>query len=391
MPYTSTLEVFIAWHPRFERGAELANRLYAHVSRDPERATVRGVGVPVRFRSTPADETSPLPRTVLLENVAQAAVVVLVDDEMVADPAWGGWVADLWERARDPQGPYRLFPVALSENAYNLHQSVAATNFLRLQEYQPEDQSALLVNRVTHELCRLLFNKPRAGAGGEESGGRRPVRVFLSHAKADGLDLAKGLQDHIRGATQTDTFFDARDIPYGEDFRKVLDEGLRDSALLAILTDAYSTREWCRYEVLAAKRMGVPMVVIDAVSRGEQRAFPYLGNVPTVRWPVAGPRPYETVLGLLLQEVLRRTYFLLHCETLRSLYGVPKEVEPMSYPPELLTALELRTKKATAARWIYPDPPLGTQETELLREFDPDLQFLTPTLLPVLYGSKSHG
>lgn len=35
--------------------------------------------------------------------------------------------------------------------------------------------------------------------------------------------------------------------------------------------------------MIEAKRAGAPMVVAHAVTEGEERSFPYLGNVPVVR------------------------------------------------------------------------------------------------------------
>ncbi len=53
------------------------------------------------------------------------------------------------------------------------------------------------------------------------------------------------------------------------------------------------------------------------------------------------------------------------------------------YPPELLTALLLRLEVAPepVGVYLYPDPPLGTEELQLLTYLDRTLEPVTPTML----------
>jgi hypothetical protein len=53
--------------------------------------------------------------------------------------------------------------------------------------------------------------------------------------------------------------------------------------MVAIHTDSYSSREWCRREIIEAKRWNVPLVVANGISNLDERGFPYMGNVPVVR------------------------------------------------------------------------------------------------------------
>ena len=78
---------------------------------------------------------------------------------------------------------------------------------------------------------------------------------------------------------------DSGDIPAGSRFAEEIEEGVEDSSLLCVLTDNYSTREWCRKEIILAKQHQRPVVVIAAFNRQEVRSFPYLGNLPVLRWP----------------------------------------------------------------------------------------------------------
>src|SRR6185295_282946 len=66
---------------------------------------------------------------------------------------------------------------------------------------------------------------------------------------------------------------------------------LNSSALVAVLTDTWSSREWCRREVLEAKLAARPLVVVDALEARVIRLFPYLGNAVTLRWRAAIASP----------------------------------------------------------------------------------------------------
>jgi hypothetical protein len=153
-------------------------------------------------------------------------------------------------------------------------------------------------------------------------------------------------------------------------------------------TDAYASRVWCQHEIIRAKRHGRPVVVIDAIEEGEARSFPYIGNVPTIRWRAGDPGRTEAVIGLVLREVLRAEYFQQHFEDLRALFAVPEAVRALPRAPELLTCLALRAQTGKVPYFVYPDPPLAAQEVELLSELDPNLRLTTPISLSSAMGES---
>jgi hypothetical protein len=384
-----SLLLYIVWHARFQPGEELARGLYAKLARDLRQPMHRGIGLPIRFlRGSRVDGVPEIP----LDRARHTAVVVLVDDEMVADPAWEPRLADLWRRTRDPDSPHRLFPVALTEHAVKMD-ALGEVNVLSLFRHPSEEWPELLLHRLVHELCRQLRARPRVGQ--DDGSGTAPVRAFLSHAKRDGLPLAEELRDYIHQHTQLKSFFDAQDIPYGAAWKKVLEAAAGSCALLVVQTDAYASREWCRNEVLAAKRQGMPVLVVNALEEGEARSFPYLGNTPTIRWRPDRPRPHEAVLGRLLYQVLRTTYFPLRVEDLRARLGLSGSLRPLPHAPELLTlmGLALEEPRDGPIVLVYPDPPLGNEEIGLLREHLRELglehrvSLTTPSGLPAQLGS----
>ena len=114
-------------------------------------------------------------------------------------------------------------------------------------------------------------------------------------------------------------------------------------ALLAIRTNAYARAKWCRTEVLYAKAGGSPLVVLDALVDVEPRAFPYLGNAPTVRWGGdASALSMERMLCVVLREALRFRHFPKRVSDLCRVYELPEDDRVLAAPPELLTVLRAR-------------------------------------------------
>ena len=68
------------------------------------------------------------------------------------------------------------------------------------------------------------------------------------------------------------------------------------------------------------------------------------------------------------------------------LFGLEEkfDVSVLSSPPELFNFIDLELQKNTGDKKrlvVYPDPPLGVEELDVLNEFDKKLQFLTPIML----------
>ena len=360
------LGVFGVWHPACVEGEGLARSLFTTLCANPAIPASRGLGIPVRFRTSVADEA--VPAIVPFDEVQHAAVFVFADDVLVASEPWRDYVEGLVQAA----GPEDVVvPVALTRLS-NLPSELGVLQAIRLDGVTAPEGERTLLNRVMHDLCRLL--DPTAAK----------VQVFLSHAKHDGLAITTSVRRHLHEVANLDDFFDAADVPDGTRFAEFI-TGCAGSlpALLVVQTDSYASRDWCRLEVLEAKRNRVPIVVLAAVEDRETRSFPYMGNVPVVRWH--GEQSLPTVVGALLGEVLRHRFFPFRVEALGRHHTLSAADEVLAYPPELLTVLayraQLRQTGRSLGRYIYPDPPLGSEELEWLHELDPDVEPITPTLL----------
>ena len=184
------------------------------------------------------------------------------------------------------------------------------------------------------------------------------------------------------------TFYDSNDIAAGHDFEKEIKANVADSAMVVVHTNVYSDRAWCRKEVLFAKQYGCPVLVVNAVTLGEDRLFPYLGNAPTVSWPFDSPHRCQVVMDAALREVLKNAYFLEHVRTLKLADLLPKDCVVVGTAPEMLTYRNLlRAKKCDRLKpsvLLYPDPPLGDEEIEVLEDLNPsNVTFTTPTTIAI--------
>ena len=156
-------------------------------------------------------------------------------------------------------------------------------------------------------MLRHRLDQIRRTGGGEVGLERylEKIRVFISHSKhdGDGESVGHSIRDWIHAHSPLDSFFDVYDIPPGLSFGEVLPHQIGAGAVLAVHTDSYSSREWCRREVIEAKRRVVPMIVVDCVRDIDPRGMAYLGNVPVIRMEPGRTGRIGAVAGCLLEEV----------------------------------------------------------------------------------------
>ena len=140
----------------------------------------------------------------------------------------------------------------------------------------------------TMERARRVLARGIGGRDGAPSG---RLKLFISHAKTDGLAMANSLigvlrqlQEADRTAPGFDYFYDAEHIEAGSVWRGVLEAQARESTLIALRTEAYETRYWCRREFLLAESSGMPIIVVDLRKEQYQgSALLPFDAVPTVR------------------------------------------------------------------------------------------------------------
>ena len=351
------LLVHLIFHPASMQARGLAMDIHRALNDDP---ALPGLRIPTRFACE--DGSGFPPATFDLNEAERSVVVVLADDKMVIEPAdvprgrklWSEFVADLFEACKG--SPHRMIPVQLSENVYPLDDRLSGASFLRGYRQQPQDISSWTIRALVVEICRFLH--------GDKRGVRLPLRLFLSHAKQDidhSPQVFNEVVEHLKTTEPVETWVDSAKILGGSLFAEEIEDGVRDCALLALVTKNYSSREWCRREMLLAKRHQRPLVVVDASEGVEIRSFPYGGNTPRIRWCEGGAR---AAVDLLLKETLRHQHSMLVLER-----GRREGDHMLASPPEPTTV----TRSPKGSTILYPDPPVGDEEEEELEDLGREL------------------
>src|SRR5207248_48092 len=155
--------------------------------------------------------------------------------------------------------------VALLDHA--LVPDLGRTQSIDLHRFTPPRRPVVLELRVMAEICRLLQGMPR-GSAGDLQLSPEPLQLFISHAKLDGEKDAQELLAKIEGSF-LGAFFDTKHIASGYDFSDEIRAQIERSAVVALQSDAFASRPWCRREILEAKRHERPIVVIHRMSKGE--------------------------------------------------------------------------------------------------------------------------
>ena len=396
------LLVHILFHPKSNAAKKLAMQIHHYLNDD---FIVQGLHIPTSFCRL-KDLSKPY---VSLDIAAHSFVVPLADNEMALDDHWCHFVGDIWEECENSCGRHRFAPVQLDKHSWPLDNRLRGASFTQAFDNATEkERNDCLMRRNVINLCRFLeglaetgetspspttlflsHDKPDLEKKRHDWVMRRividlcrfleglattgdtspaPTKLFLSHAKAD-LEkepfVTQKIIDYLKADQPVETWVDSAKIETGSQFSEAIQKGIKQTSLLAILTDNYSSREWCREEIMLAKEYQRPIVVIDALMTHEVRSFPFLDNVPRIRWD---GNPQKSV-DLLLKETLRH----LH---VKKVLNQSKHNEDIIFlrPPEPATILNVSEGKHV----LYPDPPLGVGERKRLSKSS--ISFSTPLL-----------
>lgn len=392
MSFKTPLSVFIVWHPDYLEGQQMADFLYSVLCRDSSKPLIRSMGIPVYFRSTKSENKNQ-PIAIDFAESEFTAVIALVSDEFVVDKEYGNYLDKIFDECNYVSDKRRIYPIAISKNAFNVSAKLSPINFIRAKSNSndcntetKENIFSQIKSPVLHELSRLLMNMKKATDEIDSLTISPPIKLFISHSKHDEskLDAAR-FRDYINSQTQLKTFFDTNDIAYGSNFGDEIKKAAHkhESALVVFQSDSYSDREWCRIEVLEAKSAGCPIVIVNAIENGEKRAFPYLGNYPSIRFK----SNFLDIIDLTLEQVLFNLYTKLFIDSLTTLYGI-KADRILSTSPELFNFIQLKAQGLREGEnfglVVYPDPPLGSEEMEILNKLDSNFHFITPLTLPLI-------
>ena len=395
------LRLFLLAHPQSQSAHQLALELMRRFVDPPGRGGLR-----VSVRLTPHNTAGlpPDPQQLVsgLLAASRHALVVVLGDDLMAAEAFGG-TAQKWRRfiaetrtllGWTPQ-QHLLLGIALEESAFALdpgHNQIRLPQPPRASADSSEFRTWLSTAADTAALHiaihAISLLHPAVSAAHDAN--QRPFRLFLSHAKRDlatvgnaqeqATDPVRQVQQHLQDLP-IDDWFDARDIRGGRDFSSEIRSGIRNcSIVIAFLTDHYSGRPWCLEEILHTKTSTPrsPLIVVDALERGETRSFPWLGNTPVVVWkPAQAAASVNTILWQAVRETLR---FLLNRQQLQQVaanlpYSDQVDLLPTAPEPADLTQLPALSDRRRLI--LYPDPPLMLSELRLLQALQ-NADYCTP-------------
>jgi len=374
------LEVYVVWHPDDQEGAQIAAWLLEHFRGAPYSGLVGGA-VEVYTRSEPwqpdSDAPRPLPFQVplpyQLPHARVTAVVPVLGVRLARavkqdSSDWRRYLESIHAAAGAGQELIGVFPVRSQG-------TVGGGSFGEIGSRQAlhkasAEQPAVLCRELSQAVAQLV---------GDPFGER--LRIFISHTKRHRVEEEPDYVDELVGRVRTtiaDThlqaYFDAADLQPGADWEQELQSQASSSALLAVRTDLYASREWCQREFLVAKRAGMPIVTLNGVRRAEERGSFLMDHVPAVGYRQAD----EDLQQSSIEEALNR---LVDAALTRALWGLQQDMleelgidwtplhapEPITVLPWLLKNRE-RAADEGPLLIMHPDPPLGPEEAKALSE-----------------------
>lgn len=352
--FKTPLAIVVAYDMQFTEGLSIYEDLYHLLCRNANEPLVDGLDIPVYFQTNQEDGNIYDVRKAI--NADKVVVLLLVDLCMFNSSAWANYINELVNDEKN--GVVKVLPVALCQYAFGINHELGKQQYIRLKNFNIRDCWKEFLIRFYDDLIRTLCKS-------EEK-----LQIFISHTKKDedrmGIEKANELKAYLRADTKLNSFYDANDILDGYSFGDQIKENLKKSLLIILETSTYSDREWCRIEAIVGKENYVPTVVVSLFNGMIPRTFPYLGNTPKIRFDAN----WDEVICLLLRTALDKYYEERYLENFSH---ANSKVIPMM--PEFINI----GKVDGVNQILYPEPPLGNEELEVVKRQFPTITFNTPS------------
>lgn len=352
--FKTPLAIVVAYDMQFTEGLSIYEDLYHLLCRNANEPLVDGLDIPVYFQTNQEDGNIYDVRKAI--NADKVVVLLLVDLCMFNSSAWANYINELVNDEKN--GVVKVLPVALCQYAFDINHELGKQQYIRLKNFNIRDCWKEFLIRFYDDLIRTLCKS------------QEKLQIFISHTKKDedrmGIEKANELKAYLRADTKLNSFYDANDILDGYSFGDQIKENLKKSLLIILETSTYSDREWCRIEAIVGKENYVPTVVVSLFNGVIPRTFPYLGNTPKIRFDGS----WDDVLCLLLRTALDKYYEEIYLENFSQ---ANSKVIPMM--PEFINIGGVDGVNQI----LYPEPPLGNEELELVKRQFPTITFNTPS------------
>lgn len=324
-------------------------------ARDKDKPFSRGLNIPLFYFSTGSPNEAPLDKPIAVAK--RNLIFVFTSTNTAGREEWKKYVEEL-----PSSDDISIVPIAIDKNGQNHTGSLVGRNCVRAYDWPVENNELHAIVALAHEIYHYGCLKPDPKEQGKESS----IKVFLSHSKAGdtGRLHSEKIKEFIDN-TNMRRFFDATEISPGLPFGDEIEKHISDSTLVAIESDAYSSRYWCQREILSAKKNNRPILVVDCLAEYEDRIFPAASNVPCIRVSPLSPLQQEDILRILAAAILEtiRYFHVMQClELYKAETWVDNDCELTARPPEIRQVLML--KGAGAKKICYPEPPIYADEAD---------------------------
>ncbi|MDD4591926.1 MAG: TIR domain-containing protein [Parabacteroides sp.] len=362
--YVPPLSVIFVWHPADTATIEpIIRHCSSLLSRDINKPFSRSMNLPI-FYCTTTGKGVPAQFNILS---TKTVIVIFAGENLVANDNWVTYIEKI-----PASENINIIPIALDVTPFNIKGSLDQKNWIRAYDFESQYLKDYIFISVTHEIYRYSLNDSLKEI---LVGKDKALNIFLSHAKdgKNGIKLTKALKEFIDNSTM-DNFFDATDIAPGYEFSEEIIEHIKESSIIAIHSDSYSSRYWCQREILSAKEYNRPIVAVDSIEEFEDRRFPFASNVPCV-YVHLDDKPTEKdllrILSSTLLETVRFFYSKLLLKQFREAGWIESDAELLSRPPEVSDIDKIfvdigdsisRKHKSL----VYPEPPLYSEELDFL-------------------------
>lgn len=352
--FKTPLAIVVAYDKQFTGGLSIYEDLYHLLCRNANEPLIDGLDIPVYFQTNQEDGIIYDVRKTI--NADKVVVLLLVDLYMFNSSAWTNYINELVND--DKNGVVKVLPVALCQYAFDINHELGKQQYVRLKSYDIRACWQEFLIRFYDDLIRTVCDS------------QEKLQIFISHTKKDedrlGIEKANELKAYLRADTKLNSFYDANDILDGYSFGDQIKENLKKSLLVILETSTYSDREWCRIEAIVGKENHVPTIVVSLFNGMISRTFPYLGNTPKIRFD----GNWDEVICLLLRTALDKYYEERYLENFSQ---ANSKVIPMM--PEFINI----GKVDGVNQILYPEPPLGNEELEVVKRQFPTITFNTPS------------